>query len=149
MIVILEPNIDKNGAAYQRLFAHLAALPNIQVRTHEERGAQQTLTELYLVGDTAALTLENITALPGVARVVAPDALLDVFHATAQGIIAGANMVLVDFHGTQCRAGGRPTSIAAGGISTFFGRRADRAQRLRTTLRACRLDDDFAWRLTA
>ncbi|MCA9732858.1 3-deoxy-7-phosphoheptulonate synthase, partial [candidate division KSB1 bacterium] len=27
-----------------------------------------------------------------------PDGLLDVFHATAQGIIAGANMVLVDFH---------------------------------------------------
>jgi 3-deoxy-7-phosphoheptulonate synthase len=28
----------------------------------------------------------------------APDGLLDIFHATAQGIIAGANMVLVDFH---------------------------------------------------
>ena len=28
----------------------------------------------------------------------APDGLLDLFHATAQGIIAGANMVLVDFH---------------------------------------------------
>jgi 3-deoxy-7-phosphoheptulonate synthase len=28
----------------------------------------------------------------------APDGLLDVFHATAQGVIAGANMVLVDFH---------------------------------------------------
>jgi 3-deoxy-7-phosphoheptulonate synthase len=31
-------------------------------------------------------------------RAVAPDGLLDVFHVTAQGIIAGANMVLVDFH---------------------------------------------------
>jgi 3-deoxy-7-phosphoheptulonate synthase len=29
---------------------------------------------------------------------VAPDGLLDVFHVTAQGIIAGANIVLVDFH---------------------------------------------------
>lgn len=28
----------------------------------------------------------------------APDGLSDVFHVTAQGIIAGANMVLVDFH---------------------------------------------------
>lgn len=28
----------------------------------------------------------------------APDGLMDIFHATAQGIIAGANMVLVDFH---------------------------------------------------
>jgi len=31
-------------------------------------------------------------------RAVAPDGLLDVFHTTAQGVIAGANMVLVDFH---------------------------------------------------
>lgn len=31
-------------------------------------------------------------------RVVAPDGLLDIHHVTAQGIIAGANMVLVDFH---------------------------------------------------
>jgi 3-deoxy-7-phosphoheptulonate synthase len=31
-------------------------------------------------------------------RVSAPDGLLDIHHVTAQGIIAGANMVLVDFH---------------------------------------------------
>jgi 3-deoxy-7-phosphoheptulonate synthase len=31
-------------------------------------------------------------------KTVAPDGLLDIHHATAQGIIAGANMVLVDFH---------------------------------------------------
>jgi 3-deoxy-7-phosphoheptulonate synthase len=31
-------------------------------------------------------------------RTPAPDGLLDVFHVTAQGVIAGANAVLVDFH---------------------------------------------------
>ncbi len=31
-------------------------------------------------------------------RAMAPDGLLDLFHATAQGVIAGANMILVDFH---------------------------------------------------
>ncbi len=31
-------------------------------------------------------------------KVAAPDGLLDIQHVTAQGIIAGANMVLVDFH---------------------------------------------------
>ncbi len=31
-------------------------------------------------------------------KVVAPDGLLDIHHATAQGVVAGANMVLVDFH---------------------------------------------------
>jgi 3-deoxy-7-phosphoheptulonate synthase len=31
-------------------------------------------------------------------RALAPDGLLDIFHVTAQGVIAGANGVLVDFH---------------------------------------------------
>jgi len=31
-------------------------------------------------------------------RTVGPDGLLDIFHVTAQGVIAGANMVLVDVH---------------------------------------------------
>ncbi|MEE9606954.1 MAG: 3-deoxy-7-phosphoheptulonate synthase [Myxococcota bacterium] len=31
-------------------------------------------------------------------RSLAPDGLLDIFHVTAQGVIAGANGVLVDFH---------------------------------------------------
>ena len=32
------------------------------------------------------------------ARASSPDGILDIMHATAQGVIAGANMVLVDFH---------------------------------------------------
>jgi len=31
-------------------------------------------------------------------REKSPDGILDLMHATAQGVIAGANMVLVDFH---------------------------------------------------
>ncbi len=31
-------------------------------------------------------------------RAKAPDGILDILHATAQGVVAGANMVLVDFH---------------------------------------------------
>lgn len=34
----------------------------------------------------------------------APDGLLDIFHATAQGVIAGANMVLADFHPEPAKA---------------------------------------------
>jgi 3-deoxy-7-phosphoheptulonate synthase len=34
----------------------------------------------------------------------APDGLLDVFHVTAQGVVAGANMVLVDFHPHPAKA---------------------------------------------
>jgi 3-deoxy-7-phosphoheptulonate synthase len=38
------------------------------------------------------------------ARAQAPDRLLDILHVTAQGVIAGANMVLVDFHPDPARA---------------------------------------------
>jgi len=31
-------------------------------------------------------------------RALAPDGLLDIFHVTAQAVVAGANMVLVDVH---------------------------------------------------
>jgi 3-deoxy-7-phosphoheptulonate synthase len=34
----------------------------------------------------------------------APDGLLDIFHVTAQGVIAGANMILVDFHPAPAKA---------------------------------------------
>ena len=37
-------------------------------------------------------------------REASPDGLMDVFHVTAQGIIAGANMVLVDFHPAPTKA---------------------------------------------
>ena len=37
-------------------------------------------------------------------RECAPDGLLDLFHATAQGVIAGANMVLIDFHPDPSKA---------------------------------------------
>jgi 3-deoxy-7-phosphoheptulonate synthase len=37
-------------------------------------------------------------------RARATDGLLDIFHATAQGVVAGANMVLVDFHPSPAEA---------------------------------------------
>jgi 3-deoxy-7-phosphoheptulonate synthase len=37
-------------------------------------------------------------------RTSGPEGILDLMHATAQGVIAGANMVLVDFHPAPNRA---------------------------------------------
>jgi 3-deoxy-7-phosphoheptulonate synthase len=37
-------------------------------------------------------------------RAASPDGILDIMHVTAQGIIAGANMVLVDFHPSPGKA---------------------------------------------
>src|SRR5712692_9788095 len=40
-------------------------------------------------------------------RTSGPEGILDLMHATAQGVIAGANMVLVDFHPAPNRARSR------------------------------------------
>src|SRR5437868_521296 len=68
MILILTPNIDTEGDAYKRLMAHLSRLQNIRVRVHREQGAEQCLTEVYLIGNTASLSINEVKALPGVER---------------------------------------------------------------------------------
>ena len=70
MIIILKPNINKHGVDYKSIMDYLAHLPGIQIRLHEEVGTQQVLTELYLIGNTAPLSKEEIHTLPGVERVV-------------------------------------------------------------------------------
>lgn len=70
MIIILEPLVQKDSEGYRKLLAYLDNLPNIQHRVHEVHGTQQTLTEIYLIGDTASLSKDNIEALPYVERVV-------------------------------------------------------------------------------
>jgi len=70
MILILSPNTDKDGADYRQLLDFLSNLKNIQKRVHDEKGVQQTLTEIYLVGDTASLQTDEMASLPCVERVV-------------------------------------------------------------------------------
>ncbi|QKT04868.1 3-deoxy-7-phosphoheptulonate synthase [Ectothiorhodospiraceae bacterium 2226] len=70
MIVILQPHIGTDSPEGRRVLEYLGGLRNIRVRVHEEHGAQQVLTELYLIGDTAGLDEKDIESLPGVDRVV-------------------------------------------------------------------------------
>jgi len=70
MILILTPNIDLESATYRQLLARLSSLENIQLRVHREQGVEQTLTEIYLIGNTAAVSLDNMRSLPGVERAV-------------------------------------------------------------------------------
>lgn len=70
MILILTPNVDLHDPDYRRLLDFLDRLPNVEYRVHHEQGAQQRLTEIYLIGDTAALSLEDMKSLPCVERVV-------------------------------------------------------------------------------
>jgi len=70
MILILKPNIDHAGGEYRQLMEHLQNMPGIQTRIHQEHGSQQNLTEIYIVGDTSSLQLDDMLSLPGVERAV-------------------------------------------------------------------------------
>ena len=48
----------------------LARLPDIQVRIHRVEGALRAVTEIYLIGSTKQLRIEDMQALPGVESVV-------------------------------------------------------------------------------
>ena len=70
MILILAPNTRTDSAEFRQLVEFLDQMPNIRHRVHQESGEQQLLTEVYLIGDTAALALEDVANLPAVERVV-------------------------------------------------------------------------------
>lgn len=70
MILILNPNVDEQSEVYRQLLAHLATLEGIQTRIHAERGTEQQLTEIYLIGNTQALDIAEMQNLPCVERVV-------------------------------------------------------------------------------
>lgn len=70
MILILTPDIDPEGEVYQQLMGHLSRLHDIQLRVHREQGAEHSLTEIYLIGNTATISLEEMKSLPGVERAV-------------------------------------------------------------------------------
>ena len=70
MILILSPNIKADSHAFEQLVGHLSRLQNIQWRVHHEQGTEQTLTEIYLIGNTSAISVDDMKSLPGVERVV-------------------------------------------------------------------------------
>jgi 3-deoxy-7-phosphoheptulonate synthase len=70
ILLILHPDIDEHGEAYRSTLKHLQQLPGIAVKRHLVQGQQQTLTELYLIGDTRGLDKTALEALPAVERAV-------------------------------------------------------------------------------
>jgi 3-deoxy-7-phosphoheptulonate synthase len=70
MILILTPNLGFESAEYQQLLSHLSRLPSIELRIHHEQGVEQSITEIHLIGRTAALSVEELKSLPGVEQVV-------------------------------------------------------------------------------
>ncbi len=70
MILILTPNLNTDEEEYRHLMDALANLPNIQARVHREQGTEKSVMEIYLIGNTAALQIEDMKALPCVEHVV-------------------------------------------------------------------------------
>ena len=70
MIVLVDEATAKNAAAEKDLLDALSRLPGIEVKVHKVRGAEKTVTEVYLIGDTHRLAVEDVAVLPGVERVV-------------------------------------------------------------------------------
>src|ERR1051325_7338791 len=70
MILILNSDIDSNGPEFEQLIEYLNSLEGIEFRVHQVQGAEQLLTEIYLLGSTASLSLDDMKRLPGVARAV-------------------------------------------------------------------------------
>ena len=70
MILLLHPNTDKNSDAYKSLINKLSELKDIQTRVHDVEGIEQLLTEIYLLGNTSSLLLEEMQDYPCVERVI-------------------------------------------------------------------------------
>ena len=70
MILILNERAEPDSPEYRNLMSQLATLPDIQVRVHRIEGALRAVTEVYLIGSTKQLAVEDMQALPCVDRVV-------------------------------------------------------------------------------
>ncbi len=70
MILILTPNLNTDCEEYRHLMGALSNLQNIQARVHREQGTEKSVTEIYLIGNTASLQIEDMKALPCVEHVV-------------------------------------------------------------------------------
>ncbi len=70
MILILKSNLTPEHEEYRRLMNYLKSLDQVETRIHRVQGTEKLLTEVYLIGNTNALSLEYVESLPGVERVV-------------------------------------------------------------------------------
>ena len=70
MILILSDTTEPQSAEYGQLMALLERLPNIKPRVHRIQGTERAVTEVDLLGDTKALSVDDMKSLPCVERVI-------------------------------------------------------------------------------
>ncbi|MFN0039985.1 MAG: hypothetical protein ACKVP2_10785 [Burkholderiales bacterium] len=70
MILILSASATPDSDAYRQLLESLADLADIRTRVHQIQGAERSVTEIYLIGNTKSLDVEDMANLPGVEKVI-------------------------------------------------------------------------------
>lgn len=70
MIIILKPDCLETTPAYRETLAFLSNLPGIEARIHQVQGTRQQTREIYLLGDTSTLSIDEISHLPAVVQVI-------------------------------------------------------------------------------
>ncbi len=70
MLIILGPEITPVSGEYKNIFEFIEKFPGITHKIHQVQGKQQLLTEIYLLGDTHTLDIDQVAALPGVEKVI-------------------------------------------------------------------------------
>ncbi len=70
IIFILCQDTAPASPEYAQLIESLARLPNIITRVHRIQGTERAVTEIYLIGDTKQLLIEDMRALPCVEQAI-------------------------------------------------------------------------------
>jgi 3-deoxy-7-phosphoheptulonate synthase len=70
MILILGENTDTHSDEYRQLMERLASFPNIEARVHQIQGKERSVSEIYLIGDTKGLQIDEMRVLPCVAQAI-------------------------------------------------------------------------------
>jgi len=70
MILILGEDTDSESSEYRNLLSLLSALPDITPRVHRIVGKQRAVIEIYLIGNTKPLQIDDMHNLPCVEKVI-------------------------------------------------------------------------------
>jgi len=70
MLVILNPEVEAESPEYRSVLDELHRFDAIEIKTHIVQGEYRSLVEIYLIGSTAAIPVEQVAQIPGVDRVI-------------------------------------------------------------------------------
>jgi len=70
MILILDENTDAQSDEYRQLMDRLSRLENIEARAHQIQGSERAVREIYLIGNTKVLQIDEMRSLPCVAQAI-------------------------------------------------------------------------------